>query len=107
MSTTVMTTVTEYEEKALELLTKVQDEILGYIKQAVQAIDDRLPEFELPESDLLEQIPTLQEIVDTQFAFSKKLLSSQEKFAKNVVKTVKPLTREGNKPKAKTTKAAA
>ena len=105
--TTIIDTVTEYEQKALDLIVKVQDEILGYVKQAVSAIDERLPEFDLPESEILDQIPTLQEIVDTQFAFSKKVLSSQEKFAKNVVKTVKPLTREGLKPKAKTTKAAA
>jgi hypothetical protein len=106
--TTIMSTVTEYEDKALELIVKVQDDVLGYVKQAVQLVDGRLPEVELPEIALLEQIPTLEELVNTQFAFSKKVLSSQEKFAKNVVKAVKPLTRDG-KPKAKaktTTKAA-
>ncbi|MFP5320901.1 MAG: hypothetical protein ACLGIC_03540 [Acidimicrobiia bacterium] len=104
MSTTIMTTVTEYEEKALELLAKVQDEVLTYVKQAVELIDERLPELELPEVAVLEQVPTLEEIVNTQFAFSKKVLANQEKFAKNVVKAVKPLTRDA-KPKAKATKA--
>ena len=103
---TIMTTVTTYEDKALELIVKVQDEVLGYVKQAVQILDDRLPEVELPEIAVLEQVPTLEEVVTTQFAFSKKLLTNQEKFAKNVVKAVKPLTRDA-KPKAKTaTKAA-
>lgn len=108
MSTPIMTTVTEYEEKALQLLVKVQDEVLTYVKQAVQVIDDRLPELELPEVGVLEQVPTLEELVNTQFAFSKKVLANQEKFAKNVVKAVKPLTRDA-KPKAKakvTSKAA-
>ena len=111
----VMTTVTEYETKALETLTKVQDEVLAYIKQAVEFVDGRVSDidlpFELPEiealDNLLEEIPTLQEIVDTQFAFSKKVLTSQEKFAKNVVKAVKPLTRESAKPKTTTAKKAA
>ncbi|HAS09586.1 MAG TPA: hypothetical protein DCS55_03570 [Acidimicrobiaceae bacterium] len=106
MSTTIMTTVTTYEEKALELIVKVQDEVLGYVKQAVQLLDERIPEVELPEIAVLDQVPTLEEVVTTQFAFSKKLLTNQEKFAKNVVKAVKPLTRDA-KPKAKTaTKAA-
>jgi hypothetical protein len=107
MSTPIMTTVTEYEQKALELLVKVQDEVLTYVKQAVELIDDRLPEVELPEIAVLDQVPTLEELVNTQFAFSKKVLANQEKFAKNVVKAVKPLTRDA-KPKAAkaTTKAA-
>ena len=103
---TIMTTVTEYEDKALELIVKVQDEVLGYVKQAVQLIDERLPELDLPEIAVLDQVPTLEELVNTQFAFSKKLLTSQEKFAKNVVKAVKPLTRDA-KPKAKATPKAA
>jgi len=102
--TTVMSTVTEYEEKALELLTKAQDEVLGYLKQAVTLLDERFPDYELPEIALLDQVPTLEELVTTQFAFSKKVLTTQERFAKNVVKTVKPLTRDA-KPKAKATKA--
>lgn len=104
--TSIMSTVTEYEDKALELLVKAQDEILGYVKQAVALLDERLPEYELPEVALLDEVPTLEELVTTQFAFSKKLLTSQERFAKNVVKAVKPLTRDA-KPKAKATKATA
>ena len=108
----VMTTVTEYEDKALELLGKVQDEVLEYVKQAVEFVDGRVSDvelpFEVPQLELLDDIlPTLSEVVDTQFAFSKKLLASQEKFAKSVVKAVKPLTREANAPKPKTTKSAA
>jgi hypothetical protein len=100
MSTPIMTTVTEYENKALELIVKVQDEVLGYVKQAVELLDDRLPELDLPEIAVLDQVPTLEELVTTQFAFSKKLLTSQEKFAKNVVKAVKPLTRDAKPVKA-------
>ena len=53
---------------------------------------------------ILAEVPTLSEVVDTQFAFSKKLLANQEKFAKNVVKAVKPLTRDA-KPATKATAA--
>jgi hypothetical protein len=106
--TKVIAAVTEYEDKALELLVKVQDEVIQYVKQAVELIDGRVSDielpFEVPQVELLDEIPTLAEIVDTQFAFSKKLLASQEKFAKNVVKAVKPLTREATtKATAKTT----
>ena len=115
MSTTksaVITAVTEYEDKALELIVKVQDEVLGYVKQAVDFVEGRVSDvdlpFEIPQLELLDDIvPTLSEVVDTQFAFSKKLLANQEKFAKNVVKAVKPLTREANAPQPKTTKKTA
>ncbi len=109
--TKVITTVTEYEEKVLELLTKVQGQVLDYVKQAVDYVDGRVSDvelpFELPKIEILDEVPTLSEFVDTQFAFSKKLLTNQEKFAKNVVKAVKPLTRDASKPKAKTTTKAA
>jgi hypothetical protein len=106
-NTKVITAVTEYEDKVLQLLVKVQDEVIQYVKQAVELIDGRISDielpFEVPQVDLLDEIPTLSEIVDTQFAFSKKLLASQEKFAKNVVKAVKPLTREATATAKKTT----
>ncbi len=99
---TIIDNVTEYETKALELLTKAQADVLEYIKKAVAALEERMPELpELPEQlAFLEGIPTLQEIVDTQFAFSKKLLANNEKFAKNVVKAIKPLGRDAVKPAA-------
>ena len=106
----VITTVTDYETKAHEVMVKVQDEVLGYVKQAVEFVDGRTSNIELPFElpaikaldSILDEVPTLSEVVDTQFAFSKKVLANQEKFAKNVVKAVKPLTRDA-KPAAKTT----
>ena len=104
----VITTVTAYEDKALDLITRVQDEVLVYVKAAVELVDERVSDvqlpFELPQLDLLDEVPTLSEIVDTQFAFSKKLLANQEKFAKNVVEAVKPLTREAAPAPKATTK---
>ncbi len=107
----VLTTVTDYEAKALEAIVKVQDDVLGYVKQVVEFVDGRISgielPFELPEiealSTVIDEVPTLSQVVDTQFAFSKKLLANQEKFAKNVVKAVKPLTRDAAKPATKTT----
>ena len=104
----VIDAVTDYEDKALELIVRVQDEVLGYVKQAVDYVDARVTDvdlpFEVPQLELLDDIvPTLSELVDTQFAFSKKLLANQETFAKNVVQVVKPLTREANAPAPKTT----
>jgi hypothetical protein len=108
----VITTVTEYEEKALEAITKLQAPVLDYLKKAVDAVDGRISSielpfelpFDLPEIEVLDKVlaelPTLSEIVDTQFKFSKKVLANQEKFAKNVVKAVKPLTREPKKAAA-------
>ena len=107
----VITTVTAYEDKALELISRVQDEVLVYVKAAVEFVDERVTDvelpFELPQLELLDEVPTLSEIVDTQFAFSKKLLANQEKFAKDVVKAVQPLTREVAAPAPKPAPKAA
>lgn len=111
----VITTVTTYEEKALDAIVKVQAEVLDYVKSAVKFVDGKVSDvelpFELPEFDfvdnVLAEVPTLDEVVTTQFAFSKKLLANQEKFAKNVVKAVKPLTRDTKAPAKSTTKAPA
>ncbi|MDZ7675585.1 MAG: hypothetical protein U5K30_11015 [Acidimicrobiales bacterium] len=113
--TKVIDTVTEYETKALDAVSKVQDEVLSYLKQVVDFVDGRISEidlpFDFPEIEALDEVPTLQEIVDTQFAFSKKILANQEKFAKNIVKTVKPITPEpvkastATKSTSKSTKA--
>jgi hypothetical protein len=103
--TTILDTITEYEEKALELLVQIQEPVLEYVKKAVDFIESRLPEqrFELPET-----LPAPTAVVATQFAFAKKVLANQEKFAKNVVKTVAPLTGETvKKAPAKATSAAA
>lgn len=108
----VITTVTAYEDKALEAIVKMQADILDYVKSAVKFVDEKVSDvelpFELPEFDfvdaVLAEVPTLEEVVTTQFAFSKKLLANQEKFAKNVVKAVKPLTRDA-KPATKATKS--
>src|SRR3546814_18073728 len=91
---TIMTTVTQYEDKALELVVKVQDEVLGYVKQAVQLIDERLPALDLPAIAVLDQVPTLDALFTPQFTFPTKLLTSQEKFAKHVVKIDKASCRE-------------
>ncbi len=111
--TKVIDTVTDYEAKALELLTKIQEQVLDYLKQGVTFVDERISDvdipFELPEiealDELIDEVPTLKEIVDTQFAFSKKLLANQEKFAKNVVKAVKPITRQPATTKTSTSKS--
>lgn len=87
--TRIVDTVTEYEAKGLETLGDVQTQVLDALKTAVARVGERLPE---NRPELPAEVPTLKEVVDTQFAFAKKVLANQEKFAKDVVKAVQPLT---------------
>lgn len=105
---TVLETVVEYEERALDLATQVQEPALDYLKRAVDFLEQRLPEerFEWPEN-----LPAPTAVVESQFAFAKKLLTTQEEFTKKVVQTLAPLTGETiSKPRStkstKSTKAA-
>jgi len=106
MSTPVISTVTAYEDKALDLLVKVQDEVVGYVEQAVSLVDGRLPEVELPKVAVIDRLPSLAELVDTQFAFARKVLDAQERFATAVVDAIRPLAGDAA-PKAKATKPTA
>ena len=47
-SNRVITTVTTYEEKALDAIVKVQAEILDYVKSAVKFVDGKVSDVELP-----------------------------------------------------------
>jgi len=87
--TKIVDAVTEYESQSLEYITKAQAQILDAVKTVVGSVNERLPE-DRPE--LPAEVPTAKEIVETQFAFAKKLLANQEKFAKDVLKVIAPLT---------------
>lgn len=100
---TIVETVTDLEAKGLSRLSDVQGQALDAIKSAIARIDERLPE---NRPELPSQVPTVKEIVDTQYTFAKKVLANQEKFAKDVVKAIAPLTLPRSTEAPKVVKAA-
>jgi hypothetical protein len=108
MTSPLTTTITGLEDKILETITSAQQPVVEYVKKAVDLVEDKLPE-NLPElpfaSKLAENVPTASEIVDTQFAFAKRLLDAQYDFTKAILGAAAPLLREQPKPAVKVAKA--
>jgi hypothetical protein len=86
----IVDTVTGAEDKVLDVVRKGQDQVLDYLKQGVEIAERYLPE-DRRDLPFLAQAPKPVEILDTQFAFAKKVLDNQHAFAKAVLAAVNPL----------------
>jgi hypothetical protein len=97
---TILDTVVEYEDKALETFKSVQEPVVEYVSKAAEFVAARLPEGrpELPVQPA--------EIVSSQFAFARKALAANEEFVNSILKAVAPVLGTPAKPAAKTVKAA-
>jgi hypothetical protein len=84
-----MDTITSYEDQILETITAGQEPVVEYVKKAVELVEGYLPE-DRPSLPFADQLPSAAEIVDTQFAFAKRLLDAQHDFAKAIVNAVAP-----------------
>ena len=91
MASTSTTTQQELQDQFLSIVTKSQEMALDAIKSmvdTVQTITPRIPAVDVPFSD---RLPKPQDVVASGYDFAQKLLSSQRKFADEVVKAAAPL----------------
>ena len=85
------TTQQELQDQFLSIVTKSQEMALDAIKSmvdSIQTITPRIPAVDVPFSD---RLPKPQDVVASGYDFAQKLLSSQRKFADEVVKAAAPL----------------
>jgi len=90
-STTTTSTQQELQDQFLSIVTKSQEMALDAIKSmvdTVQTITPRIPTVDVPFAD---QLPKPQDVVASGYDFAQKLLTSQRKFADEVVKAAAPL----------------
>ena len=88
-ATTVMNTITDTEEKALEALVNVHGPVVVYVSKAVDYVETSVPEF--PTRDLGEKVPTIKQFVDNQFLFAGKVLDANHKFVLDLLEATKPV----------------
>jgi hypothetical protein len=79
-------TLTSVEEQVIETTKTVQDQVVEYVRKAVSAIDEALPE-DRPTLPLPDSIPAPAELVELGFGFADSLLANQSSFAKQVLET--------------------
>ena len=85
------TTQQELQDQFLSIVTKSQEMALDAIKSmvdSVQTITPRIPAVDVPFAD---RLPKPQDVVASGYDFAQKLLTSQRKFADEVVKATAPL----------------
>ena len=85
------TTQQELQDQFLSMVRKGQEIALDVIKSMVdtiQTITPNIPSFDVPFAD---RLPKPQDVVAGGYDFAEKLLSSQRKFADEVVKAAAPL----------------
>jgi hypothetical protein len=89
-ATTVMNTITDTEEKALEALVSVHDPVVDYVRKAVDYVETSIPV--LPTQRIGDNLPTIKQFVDNQFAFATKVLDVQHRFVLDLLDATKPVT---------------
>ena len=90
-STTTTSTQQELQDQFLSIVTKSQEMALDAIKSmvdSIQTITPRIPAVDVPFAD---RLPKPQDVVASGYDFAQKLLTSQRKFADEVVKAAAPL----------------
>src|SRR6478736_10307748 len=91
MASTTTTTQQELQDQFLSIVTKSQEMALDAIKSmvdTVQTITPKIPTVDVPFAD---RLPKPQDVVASGYDFAEKLLTSQRKFADEVVKAAAPL----------------
>jgi hypothetical protein len=91
MASTTASTQQELQDQFLSIVRKGQEIALDAIKSmvdTVQTITPRIPTVDVPFAD---QMPKPQDVVASGYDFAHKLLTSQRKFADEVVKAAAPL----------------
>ena len=81
----------EIQSEILDMVRKSQEAVVDAIKlwaEAVQSITSSIPTPNLPYSD---KLPKPEEFVASAYDFAEQLLTSQRKFAENVLEATKPL----------------
>jgi G3E family GTPase len=90
-STSTISTPKELQDQFLSMIRKSQEIALDAIKtmvDSVQAITPKVPAVDLP---FVERLPKPHDVVVGSYDFAEKLLTSQRKFADEVVKATAPL----------------
>ena len=91
MASTSITSQKELQEQILSMVRKGQEIALDAIKtmvDTVQTITPKIPAVDLP---FAERLPKPHDVVAGSYDFAEKLLTSQRKFADEVVKATSPL----------------
>jgi hypothetical protein len=99
---TILTSVTEFEDKVVETLRDLQRPVLNVVRKGVERADGRVPKLSYPAN-----LPKPAELLDSQVTFAKALIDVQRDFARGFVDVVSPLVTDEDEDAGVTEAAAA
>jgi hypothetical protein len=91
MASANTSTQQELQDQFLSIVRKSQEMALDAIKSMVDTIQTITPKIPTVDVPFAEKLPKPQDVVASGYDFAEKLLSSQRKFADEVVKAAAPL----------------
>jgi len=97
---TILTSVTEFEDRFVEAIRDIQRPVLDYVRKGVERAEGRIPRVSYPAG-----LPKPAEIVDSQVEFAKALIDAQRDFARELVDAVTPLVEPEESASATTAQA--
>jgi hypothetical protein len=89
MSTTIIKTVQDWEDRLSELVDQVQEPVLKFSGEIADSVGEYAPE--RPDWPVLRQLPTVAEVVDFQLAFAHRYVDTQSTFARSLLKVWQPV----------------
>lgn len=85
---TILTSVTELEDRVVETVKSLQQPVVEYVRKGVERAEGRIPRLSYPES-----LPKPSEVIESQYNFARALLDTQREFVSELVEAVAPLVR--------------
>ena len=99
--------INEIQDQVLDLVSRVQEPVVGAVRTASVKLEDRIPEVNVPWVG--DTLPTATQLVDARFRFRQRMLDNQKEFVKAVMAATLPVRRKfvttGGSPKASATAA--
>ncbi len=99
--------INEIQDQVLDLVSRVQEPVVGAVRTASLKVEDRIPEVNVPWVG--DTLPTATQLVDARFRFRQRMLDNQKEFVKAVMAATLPVRRKfvttGGSPKASATAA--
>lgn len=88
-ATTVLNTITDAQETVLDTVLQLEAPVVDYVRKAAEYVEPNLPES--PLKDRVDNLPTLRQFVDNQFAFAAQVLDTQHKFVIALIEATRPV----------------
>jgi hypothetical protein len=100
--------INEIQDQVIDLVSRVQEPVVGAVKTAAVKVEDRIPEVNVPWVG--DTLPTATQLVDAQFRFRQRMLDNQKDFVKAILAATLPVRRKfvttGGSPRATANAAA-